>query len=37
MMEPAVCNAEKLSQFTAVKMSHARLVVSLIFSEILIV
>lgn len=32
-----VCNAIKLSQFTAVKMSHPRLVVSSLFAEILTV
>ena len=32
-----VCNAIKLSQFTAVKMSHPWLVVSSLFSEILTV
>jgi hypothetical protein len=30
-----VCNAEKLSHFTAVKMSHPGLVLSSLFSEIL--
>jgi hypothetical protein len=32
-----VCNALKLSHFTGVKLSHWRLVVSSLFSEILIV
>jgi hypothetical protein len=32
-----VCNAIKLSQFTAVKMSHPRRVLSSLFSEILTV
>jgi hypothetical protein len=32
-----VCNAIKLSQFTAVKMSHPRRVLSSLFAEILTV
>jgi hypothetical protein len=35
--QPSVCNALKLSHFTAVKMSHPGRVVSSLFSEILIV
>ena len=34
---PVVCNALKLSHFTAVKMSHPGRVVSSLFAEILIV
>jgi polar amino acid transport system substrate-binding protein len=34
---PGVCNAKKLSQFTALKMSHPWLVVSTLFGEILTV